>query len=69
MVGRAITERPDLFAAGIGEVGIFNTLRFELTSNGPGNAIEFGTVKKEDEFKALRAGYAEIGDGEGGGYF
>lgn len=55
MVGRAITERPDLFAAAIGEVGLFNTLRFELTSNGPGNDAEFGTVKKEDEFHALRA--------------
>ncbi|MFZ6780396.1 prolyl oligopeptidase family serine peptidase [Undibacterium sp. Ji83W] len=53
MVGRAITERPDLFAVAIGEVGVFNTLRFELTSNGPGNDEEFGTVKKEDEFRAL----------------
>ncbi|MES2038373.1 MAG: prolyl oligopeptidase family serine peptidase [Pseudomonadota bacterium] len=53
MVGRAITERPELFAVAIGEVGIFNALRFELTSNGPGNDEEFGTVKKEDEFHAL----------------
>ena len=53
MVGRAITERPDLFAAAIAEVGIFNTLRFELTANGPGNDVEFGTVKKEGEFSAL----------------
>ncbi|MFZ6723430.1 prolyl oligopeptidase family serine peptidase [Undibacterium sp. Ji49W] len=53
MVGRAITERPDLFAVAIGEVGAFNTLRFELTSNGPGNDEEFGTVKKEDEFHGL----------------
>jgi prolyl oligopeptidase len=55
MVGRAITERPDLFAAAVGEVGLFNTLRFERTANGPGNDAEFGTVKKEDEFHALRA--------------
>lgn len=53
MVGRAITERPDLFAAAIGEVGLFNTLRFELTANGPGNDAEFGTVKIEKEFHAL----------------
>lgn len=53
MVGRAITERPDLFAAAIGEVGCFNALRFELTANGPGNDVEFGTFKKEDEFHAL----------------
>ena len=54
MVGRAITERPDLFRVAIGEVGIFNTLRFELTANGPGNDLEFGTVKKQDEFGWLR---------------
>jgi prolyl oligopeptidase len=54
MVGRAITERPDLFRVAIGEVGAFNTLRFELTANGPGNDLEFGTVKKQDEFGWLR---------------
>ncbi|GGC64028.1 prolyl oligopeptidase family serine peptidase [Undibacterium terreum] len=53
MVGRAITERPELFSVAIGEVGLFNTLRFEVTSNGPGNDEEFGTVKKEDEFRGL----------------
>lgn len=65
MVGRAMTERPDLFGAAIGEVGAFNTLRFELTSNGPGNDAEFGTVKKEDEFHALLAmdSYHAVRDG------
>ncbi|ESQ87012.1 prolyl oligopeptidase family serine peptidase [Asticcacaulis benevestitus] len=53
MVGRAITERPDLFSAAIGDVGLFNALRFEITANGPGNDEEFGTVKKPEEFKAL----------------
>ncbi|MQA21874.1 prolyl oligopeptidase family serine peptidase [Rugamonas rivuli] len=65
VAGRAITERPELFSAVIGEVGVFNTLRFELTSNGPGNDAEFGTVKKEDEFKALLAmdSYHAVRDG------
>ena len=65
MVGRAITERPELFGAAIGEVGMFNPLRFELTSNGPGNDAEFGTVKKEDEFHALHAmdAYHAVRDG------
>jgi prolyl oligopeptidase len=65
MVGRAITERPDLFAVAIGEVGCFNTLRMELTANGPGNDVEFGTVKKEDEFHALYAmdSYHHVVDG------
>lgn len=55
MVGRAITEAPELFAAAIGNVGIFDALRMETTANGPGNVSEFGTVKKEDEFRALLA--------------
>jgi prolyl oligopeptidase len=52
-VGRAITERPDLFKAAIIEVGITNITRFENTPNGAGNAKEFGTVKDPDEFKSL----------------
>ena len=55
MAGRALTERPDLFGAAIGNVGCFDTVRFELTPNGKGNDAEFGTVKKEDEFRALLA--------------
>ncbi len=54
-VGRAITERPELFAAGIPSVGVFDTLRMETTPNGVPNVPEFGTVKKEDEFRALLA--------------
>jgi prolyl oligopeptidase len=53
LVGRAMTERPDLFAAVIPEVGALNTLRAEMSPNGPGNVPEFGTVKDETEFKAL----------------
>ncbi|WP_226163425.1 prolyl oligopeptidase family serine peptidase [Hymenobacter terricola] len=45
LIGRAITERPDLFAAAISNVSCSNALRFENTPNGPVNAPEFGTVK------------------------
>jgi prolyl oligopeptidase len=55
MAGRALTERPDLFGAVIGNVGLFDAVRFELTPNGKGNDAEFGTVKREDEFHALLA--------------
>jgi prolyl oligopeptidase len=55
LVGRAITERPDLFAVGIPSVGVFDTVRMETTPNGVPNVPEFGTVKKEDEFRALFA--------------
>ncbi|AZA79215.1 prolyl oligopeptidase [Chryseobacterium sp. G0186] len=52
-VGRAITERPDLFKAAIVEVGMTNMLRFENTPNGEGNIKEFGTSKNPNEFKYL----------------
>ena len=53
LIGRAITERPDLFAAAISNVGLSNMLRFENTPNGPNNAKEFGTVKDSAECRAL----------------
>jgi prolyl oligopeptidase len=54
-IGRAITTRPDLFAAAVDWVGISDTLRFETTANGAGNIAEFGSVKTEPGFKALYA--------------
>ena len=53
LVGRAMTERPDLYAVAIPEVGMMNTLRFENTPNGANNVKEFGTVQKPEECKAL----------------
>ena len=53
MVGRSITERPDLFVAAAPMVGAMNTVRMEETPNGPVNAPEFGTVKDPEEFKGL----------------
>ncbi|MGH8674582.1 MAG: prolyl oligopeptidase family serine peptidase, partial [Burkholderiales bacterium] len=55
LVGRAMTERPDLFAAVIPDVGLLDAVRAETTANGIPNIPEFGTVKKEDEFRALLA--------------
>ncbi|MFB3904228.1 MAG: prolyl oligopeptidase family serine peptidase [Acidobacteriota bacterium] len=53
LIGRALTERPDLFAAAIPTVGCLDMLRAETTSNGVPNIPEFGTVKDPEEFKAL----------------
>jgi prolyl oligopeptidase len=53
LISRAITERPDLFAAAVCNVGAANSMRFEFTANGPGNIPEFGTVKDSVECKAL----------------
>ena len=53
LISRAITERPDLFAAAVNNVGIGNAMRMEFTANGPANTPEFGTVKDSIESKAL----------------
>lgn len=50
-VGRAMTERPDLFKVVIAEVGLMNPLRDEVTPNG--QPKEFGSVKDPKEFKIL----------------
>ena len=54
-VGRALTERPDLFAGVISNVGVSNALRAEFGQNGPPNIDEFGTVKDKDGFRGLKA--------------
>lgn len=53
LISRAITERPDLFAAAICNVGWANAMRIEFTPNGPGNIPEFGTVTDSIECMAL----------------
>ena len=53
-VGRALTERPDLFAAVISNVGVSNALRAEFSQNGPPNIDEFGTVTERAGFIGLR---------------
>jgi prolyl oligopeptidase len=53
LIGRAITERPDLYKVVISKVGIMNALLMEFTPSGPTQIAEFGTVKDSIEFKAL----------------
>ena len=66
LIGRALTERPDLFAAAIPEVGCLNTMRQEFSPNGPVNIPEFGTVKDSVECMALLEmdSYHHVKDGE-----
>jgi prolyl oligopeptidase len=54
-VGRAATERPDLFAGAIARVGDVDALRSEVMPSGPANVPEFGTFKNEQGFKNLLA--------------
>ena len=53
LIGRAITERPDLFAVAINEVGMTNAVRSETTPNGDNQIPEIGSIKVEEECKAL----------------
>lgn len=53
LISRAVTERPDLFAAAVCNVGCANAMRLEFTPNGPVNTPEFGTVKDPVECRAL----------------
>ncbi len=55
LIGRAITERPDLFGAAIDKVGMSDTLRSETSQNGETNIPEFGSTKTAEGFKALYA--------------
>jgi len=65
LVGRAMTERPDLFGAVVSAVGVLDAVRAETTANGIPNIPEFGTVKKPEEFRALLAmsAYHHVHDG------
>lgn len=65
LVGRAMTERPDLFAAVVPSVGALDMIRMETTPNGVPNIPEFGTRTNEEGFRSLLAmsTYHQIKDG------
>jgi prolyl oligopeptidase len=65
LAGNALTERPDLFGAIVMNVAMTNLLRSETTANGVFNTAEFGSVKTEKGFHALRAmdAYHKVKDG------
>lgn len=64
-VGNSIVQHPELFAAAIDNVGVTNTLRFQVTQGGAANIPEIGDVTKAEEFKWLYAisAYHHIRDG------
>ena len=53
LIGRAITERPDLWACAIPEAGVMNILRFEYSSGGKTQAADFGTVENINDFFSM----------------
>jgi prolyl oligopeptidase len=65
LIGRAVTERPDLFAAAVMNVGLLDCVRAETTTNGVPNIAEFGTVAMKEGFDGLLAmsAYHHVKDG------
>lgn len=54
-MGRAMEERPDLFAGVLDLVPAANATRSEFSPNGPPNIPEFGTIKTKEGFANLLA--------------
>jgi prolyl oligopeptidase len=55
LMGAVTVQHPDAFRAVVSRVGIYDMLRVELTPNGAFNVTEYGSVKNEEQFRALRA--------------
>ena len=55
LIGAVLTQRPDLFAAAAPLSGVLDMLRFQLFGQGAGWEGDYGSPKKQDEFKALYA--------------
>jgi len=54
-VGRAITERPQLFAGAVISSGVLDAVGNASTPVGQANVLEFGSLETEDGFRALLA--------------
>ncbi len=53
VIGRSMTERPDLYAAVISEVGMVNAVRFSAMPSGLNHAKEFGYIDIMEDCKDL----------------
>ena len=64
-VGRAMTERPDLFAAVVSGVGWSNPLRYVAEQNGYGEEPEWGAIADPSGYRALKSidSYQAVKDG------
>jgi prolyl oligopeptidase len=63
-VGRALTERPDLFTAAIDASPLSDMIRFESAPGGAANVPEFGSITTEEGFKGLfeMSAYHKVAD-------
>jgi len=65
LIGRAFTERPDLFAAALDDVGLSDMIRDMFSPDGLLNVPEYGDLKTADGFKNLYedSAYYHVKDG------
>lgn len=55
LMGAALVQHPELYRGVVSFAGDYDMLRVENSPNGQYNVTEFGTVKDEEQFKALYA--------------
>ena len=55
LMGAELTQHPDAFRVVLAWVGIYDMLKFETTYNGAFTVTEYGSVKDEVQFEAIRA--------------
>ena len=65
LIGRAFTQRPDLFAAALDDVGLSDMIRDMFSPDGPLNVPEYGDLKTQDGFRNLYeiSAYYHVKDG------
>ena len=66
LIGRAITSRPELFAAALDDVGLSDMIRDMVTPDGPLNVPEYGGLDTAEGFRNLEeiSAYYHVKDGE-----
>ncbi|MDQ2909032.1 MAG: prolyl oligopeptidase family serine peptidase [Candidatus Eremiobacteraeota bacterium] len=65
LMGLAITRDPSLYRAVVGEVGIYDIPRWQLSPNGASNIPEFGDARKASDFAYVirQSPYQNVHDG------
>ncbi len=65
LIGRAFTERPELFAAALDDVGLSDMIRDMFSPDGPLNVPEYGDLKTKQGFQNLFeiSAYYHVKDG------
>jgi prolyl oligopeptidase len=65
LIGRTFTERPELFAAAISDVGLSDMIRDMFSPDGPLNVPEYGDLKDQQGFQNLFeiSAYYHVRDG------